>query len=131
MNGKFMSYKQQAEGGKSGVLKSRNKRIKKKIIIREKIIRNNKELIYKKDIVINGYVVHRNSKFMKLKGIEIKEKIGKFILVIAVFVCFVCLFVYLLGPQLPAYTTAIAMLDPSHVCNLYHSFHGNTGSLTH
>ena len=23
--------------------------------------------------------------------------------------------------QLPAYTTATAMQDPSHVCNLYHS----------
>ena len=23
--------------------------------------------------------------------------------------------------QLPAYTTATAMLDPSHVCNLHHS----------
>ena len=32
--------------------------------------------------------------------------------------------------QLPAYTTAITMPDPSHICNLHHS-HGNAGSLTH
>ena len=32
--------------------------------------------------------------------------------------------------QLPAYTTAIAMPGPSHVCDLYHT-HGNAGSLTH
>ena len=30
-------------------------------------------------------------------------------------------------PQLPAYTTAAATLDPSHVCNLHQS-HDNTGS---
>ena len=33
--------------------------------------------------------------------------------------------------QLPAYTIATVTQDPSHVCNLRHTAHGNTGSLTH
>ena len=32
--------------------------------------------------------------------------------------------------QLQAYTTAMAMQDPSHICDLHHS-HGNARSLTH
>ena len=32
---------------------------------------------------------------------------------------------------LPAYTTATATWDQSHVCDLYHIAHGNAGSLTH
>ena len=32
--------------------------------------------------------------------------------------------------QLPAYTTATAMQDPSCICD-YTTAHGNTGSLTH
>ena len=33
--------------------------------------------------------------------------------------------------QLPAYTTAIATLDPSCFCDLHHAAHDNAGSLTH
>lgn len=44
------------------------------------------ELIYKKDIIINGYIASkRNSKFIKLKLTEIKEKMGKSILMIVDF----------------------------------------------
>ena len=32
--------------------------------------------------------------------------------------------------QLPAYATATAMTDPSHICDLHHS-HSNAKSLTH
>ena len=37
----------------------------------------------------------------------------------------------LLELQLPAYTTATATPDPSHVCSLHTTAHGNAGSLTH
>ena len=33
--------------------------------------------------------------------------------------------------QLPAYTTAPEMPDPSHICDLHHSSRQHTGSLTH